>query len=693
MNSDQLSYKRATLVSLVGLGIQGLMALVLLLYSLVGADLAALTGSIYLLLGVPVWFSLALVFHQHRLSCIESAEEEMLREGSAAEMSVFQESGADLRVADRKLQWMHRILLPTVSLLVGLALLLLGWVQYSSGVKIIDPDVFPTPTHTGWAITIGLVIAAIGFIFARFVAGMAKQPVWGNLRAGATWAVGAAVVGLLMAVGQGVSFAASDALLRRLPIILPILMMALGAEVFLNFVLAVYRPRKPGEYPRPAFDSRVLGFIAAPDRIAESISEAVNYQFGLDVSSTWFYKLFSRSLAFLLLVGGLVIWLLTAVAVVSPGEKALVLRSGRLVRTEDSTVSLKLPWPFEKVERYPAQNVTTLQLGAPPHGPLYANSPILWTEDHGVDERYFLTRASTDGVGSSRAGSDYALVSAEAPLEYVVKDLNSYLWLAADNDNPNDRDLYRRTLLKSVATRETMEYLATRTIDEILGGDVEAINDELRHRIETRFASLNVDPATGLPRGAGVRILFVGVVGAHPPHEQQVGESFEYVVDAEQRRAADVEGAKARAIDRLASVAGDVTLANQIVTQLDALERMTESQTTPEAVAQQQRVIEKLIDEAGGEAAGLLLKARADRWVRHMDIRGRAQRQKGRLAMYHAAPEVYLAGLYLDALREGVQSSRLYLTTFHTPLVTFNFEQIQSTLDNILNETKADQEN
>lgn len=692
MKTDQLSYKRATVVSLIGLGIQGLLALVLLLYALIGRDGAALTGSLYLLLGMPVWFVLSLVFHQHRLAQIEIAEEEMLRTGSTAQASVFQEAASEMRVAGRKLEWMHRYLLPAASLLIGAALLILGWMRYTSGLEIMRSEEIALPILTGWAMTIGLSIAAIGFIFARFVAGMAKQEVWSNLRAGATWAVGAAVIGLLIAIAHGISFAASDVLLRRLPVIIPIIMAVLGVEIFLNFVLSVYRPRKAGEYPRPAFDSRILGFLAAPDRIAESISEAVNYQFGLDVSSTWFYRLFSRSLVSLLIGGGVVIWFLTCFAVVGPDEKAVVLRSGRLQRVVDSSVALKMPWPFETVERYSAQHITELRLGAPPHAH-EENEPILWTEDHGVDEHFILVRASREGSSASAAGDDYALVSAEIPLQYVVEDLESYLWLASDSEDPNDRDRHRRELLRSVAVRVVTEYLATRTIDAVLGAARKEINAELHDRIEARFARLNADPETGEARGAGVKIVFVGIVGAHPPFAQDVGASFEYVVNAEQRREANVEQARAQAIRTLASVAGDVDLAQRIVTELDEYERLTSSGADEEEIALKQLAIEQLIYDAGGEAAGLLLEARADRWVRHMEFRGRATRQTGRLAMYRAAPEVYLAGLYLDALQEAVRNSRLYITTFNAPGVRVNFENVESTFDDLLSETRAREEN
>jgi regulator of protease activity HflC (stomatin/prohibitin superfamily) len=239
--------------------------------------------------------------------------------------------------------------------------------------------------------------------------------------------------------------------------------------------------------------------------------------------------------------------------------------------------------------------------------------------------------------------------------------------------------------------REVMEVLATQSIDDVLGSGRDAINQELYRRITKRFASMSIDPVTGKPRGAGVRILFVGILGAHPPHNKQVAESFEYVVLAEQRRRADIEMAQANAIDTLASVAGDADRAKQIVSELDELEQETAVGASEESLTQRRVRIASLIDAAGGEAAGLLFRASADRWVRQMDFKGRAARQKGRLAIYRAAPEVYLAGLYLQALRESVRNSRLFITTFDSPNVTLNFDQVEATFENLLDETRAEQ--
>ncbi len=680
MKADPIAFKRATNVSLLGLTLQIVLALVFLLYSVFGQDQAALTAFYYVALGAPVWLGLALVFNQHRLERLEAAEAEMFASSSASQASVFAEVDTELRVQSRRLSWMHRVLLPVLSLGVGGALIGLGLVQFLDDRAFLSPTTSLTGRLTGWAVSLGLGAAVIAFIFARFVAGMAKQPAWSNLRAGASVMVGASLVGLAIAVAHGADFAGSNLALRYLHVVLPIFMIALGAEVFLNFVLNIYRPRRAGEIPRPAFDSRVLGFVAAPDRLVESISDAINYQFGFEVSSTWFYRLLSRSIASLLLLAGLTIWLLSAFPVVEADERGLLLSWGRLSREVGPGLHVKAPWPFQSIQRFPATAVRQLEVGTPPPSGDHA---ILWTNPHGVDEVYMLVQSEKAEVrgGRSSAGRDLSVLSIEVPVQYVVRDLTAYRLLTADGPNPNQPDAMREALLRFVASRELIEYVATLTVDEILGAARSQMAEELRRRFEARFAELGpVDPETGLPRGAGVEILFVGVSGAHPPQPEEVALSFQSVVSAEQRREATVEHARAEAVRSLSRVAGDVELANRIVAEIDALERLQNASADERATSEQELKVEELLAEAGGQAATLIAEARAARWERHMDARSVAARHAGRVALYRAAPAVYMVSQYLNAVREAARDSRLFITAFDTPHIRINLEEVQTTI-------------
>jgi regulator of protease activity HflC (stomatin/prohibitin superfamily) len=469
-----------------------------------------------------------------------------------------------------------------------------------------------------------------------------------------------------MAVAHFIDIAGPDAPLRYLQVIFPVVLVLLGGEVFLNFVLNIYRPRKAGEIPRPAFDSRVLGFVAAPDRIADSISGALSYQLGFDVSASWFYQLLSRSLALLVLFGGLVIWLLTCVTMLQPHQTGRLLRFGDLVEGRDLQpgLHLKAPWPIDSVlvpeqeerdERgrlvrmqRTSTGIREIQLGT--RSPEDGRGAILWTNEHSVNEEFFLVQSSAAGDRDARAG-DLVLVAAEIPLRYVVSDVRLYEELG----EPQERD----ELLRSVGQRVVMAYMSSLRLDEVLGRQRAAISQELRRRLEEAYAGLNPDER-GVARGAGIEIVFVGVQGAHPP--QRVAGAFERVVQAQQRRIAALENAQQQSIRILATAAGSIEDAERVAALLD--QAAAASDGTPEGAARARALeqeAEDLLIEAGGSGASAILAARAERWQEHMGTRAAAELHNGQVAAYRASPLLFRTSLYFDSLLELMRDARVVI--------------------------------
>lgn len=646
MKADYLSFKQATSATLLGLALQMLMGLVLLVYAILAKDHAALTAALFILAGSLVWITLAVVFDQHRRERIEHLESESLAHASARESSVFGERPDDLRIAAKRLAWMHKWLVPIASLVYAVILVALGLWRLNSGQEIIKSDSFVSiqPGRLGWAISIGLSLAIIGFIFARYVSGMAKQSVWASLRAGAAAAVGAAIFGLAIAVAQFVDYSGTDAIARYLVVALPVIMLLLAGEVVLNFLLGLYRPRKPGEIPKPALESRVLGFVAAPDRIAESIGGALNYQFGFDVTGSWFYRLLSRWWPWLLTGGVCVIWLLTCVGVVQPNQQGLRLVMGRQkggVLTPGAY--LKFPWPIERIERLDTSTVRRIDLGgdAPKMKP---NQSILWTNDHGIEEAFFIVRSlDTDQrlERTSNEAKDVSLIAAEVPLLYEIEDFAKFEQLGS----PDQRDL----IIRSEARRVVFTYMATQPWDRVLGVGRTEISRELRVRVEKALKDLD----------AGLKVLFVGVEGVHPP--RNTASMFESIAQSQQQKAASLEAGQSDANRKLIEVAGSVEAARKIVAAIDAADAAVKRQAPASEVRDLQIAAEQLLDKASGKAASMLQKAKADRWSKHMEARARAERYSGQLASYRAAPGVYMSKMYFDTLTESIANSRLYI--------------------------------
>lgn len=647
MTADHLAYQRATSVSLFGLGLQLLFAILMLLYGIFGSDPGALSASYAMLIGCAAWLGLVLVFHQHKLERIEVREAEAYRSSSASQARVFEdESESGENVQARKLAWMHKWFLPTLSLLISVSLIGVGLGLFFGHRGLIGVVDFTPPPASGWGLAIGVVIAVLGFVYARYVAGMAKQPVWSLLHAGAAQAVGAALLGGLVFLAHFVAQAIGNQLLLRvLPAAVDLFMMALGVEILLNFVLTLYRPRKPGEYLRPAFDSRILAFLSAPDRLAESISEAVNYQFGFNVSSTWFYRLVSRSIVLLAVLGVLIGWGLTSLVVVQPDESALLLRSGRYVQTiEGGGLVVKRPWPLDSVMRHPSERITRLTIGGERRD-LDARGPILWTVEPTGGERYLVVRASlpTDDLA-------LALMTMEIPIHYRVEDLKRYIEFAQDGPS-SDRDQIRRDLLTAISEGVVLRHMSNYTVNQILGPERGEIARALGERLQEKFDDVD----------AGVRLVFTGLQGVRPPAAQEVASAFERVFGEERSAQAMILRAEASATRELALVVGDAELARRIVAEIDQMDSSeVDGLSESEKIAIEQRV-QELILEARGEAAKLISGAQSQRWVRHMGERSRSELLLGQIAGFRASPTTYMTDLYMRTLVNSMQGKRVWI--------------------------------
>ncbi len=673
---DYLTYRKAASTCIIGLVLQLILTLTVFFYGRVGGDDAAGVVSVFLLSGVLVWGVLLLVFDQHRRERVEAMEAEQLAVSGISAASAFENSGDELRVAARRLALIYKWIIPAVAVLIALINIWYG-IGHLRGYQAIE-DYSNTTRHAGWALAIGIALAVVGFVFARFVSGMAKVSAWSNLRAGATTAVAAAIVGLVLAVGGFLELALSiNTFINISPYIMTIGMIAYGCEIVLNLLLDVYRPRKPGELPRPAFDSRFLGLLAAPDRIAENVGEAVNYQFGVDVTSSWFYQLLSKWIIAFVAIGLGIGWLMSSLVVVEPHERGLILTNGVISEPILSFgeqgegdvgpgLHVKWPWPFStyetpvSVSNRGTQEVRTttgvrvLNLASNP--PTNENTPILWTENHTRSERLNIVQPErnpdagpreNDASTPNNTVAELSLVAAEVPVHYVIRNVKLFDQFAAPGQ--------REQMLQQVGRRVVTQYLGELAIDEVLATHRTHMPQELKKRLDDAYAEFNDG------EGAGIEILFVGVNGVHPP--TKVAPSFERVITARQNRESLIEQARRSQIGMLTDIAGSVELAEQInleLIDLDSIRREQGDQS--QAYIEAELGVQRLLERAGGEAGELILAAGAQRWVRHMSERGQASLLQGQQEAYLAAPELYRSDQYFNALLEAMRESRVYLT-------------------------------
>ncbi|HZW07316.1 MAG TPA: SPFH domain-containing protein [Phycisphaerales bacterium] len=694
MKGDHRSFARAAAVSLLGLIIQVALGLALLIYSKVGGvvdgvalqgDHAAQTAAFHVLITSLVWLVLMIVFDQHRRERIEAMEAESLDATAARESSVFGTMSDDLRVNAKRLAWMHRVVLPVVSIFIGLALIGMGLWKYREVTRSLSGaaaeaanattrgswlEEYTGIPHQGWAISLGLGVAVVGFVFARFTSGMSKNPVWAPLRAGASAAVAASLFGLAMSLGHFAEVLGAVRFSRYLLVAFPVASMVLGAEILVNFLLNLYRPRKPGEMPRPAVDSWLLGSIAAPDQIAKNIGGAIGYQFGVDVSGSWAYRLVSRSLGTLILFAAGVVWLMTCFTVVGPDEQGVRVRLGRRIEEVGPGLKMTLPWPIERIERTATTQLHSIDLATarPPESLTH----VLWTNDHKVqDEMKVIVRSSRSAQAVAPAGAapaaapsasadeSLSLLVVEVPLIYRITDLGKYEQLAT----PRTRDAY----LRALARREVVRYLGTLSEDELMSSRRLETNNKLRALVDKALSDAQT----------GVETVFCAIEGVHPPKE--TASSYESVVQNQLFARAGVERASLDASSVLISAAGSQEAATAIAGELVKLDQLRDALAASvraraadvaakdEAVKAQEQKVDQMVRAAGGAVGSSLATARADRWTKHMSQRGAAESYAGRLAAFQANPSLYFASTYFETLTDALKQSRLYLVDDNYP--------------------------
>lgn len=671
MSGDFNTYKRAASHCILGLIFQSVFGVGMLIYGIVGREPTAVTGAIFALVGIVPWIVLLILYDQHRRERIEAMEAEAFAATDAATSSVFDEAEGGLRVAGRRLKLIRTVAVPAVGLVFGAALILAGVLRIGPGRALANPDEFAVPPHELVGLTLGLAIAVIGFMFSRYTAGMAKRPAWQALQGGATIAAGTGLFGLLVGAGHVVDQLGSNDVLRAMLYVSPILLVVFGAEAILNFLLELYRPRKPDEGFRPPFASRLLGPVASPEVVAESVSGAIDYQFGYEVSRSWMYRLLTRRAWMLVAAAAVVLWAMSSFVVVRPDQTGIHTRFGRIVNANvQPGLRPKLPWPIDRIEvpgvyefdedrvqrlvGYSTSTVRTIDGASAPR--TVETEAYLWTNLMAENESTLLVQPSRGEVeaGSDVAfGQDLSMFRIEVPVRYTVDDVEA--WELFTQDGNHLDMLYRLT------QQVVMQYLLRTRVDEILGPRRAQMAGEIRERLERAFIEAN-------PKQNGepvVRILSVGVSGVAPP--ASVALQFGQVVEQEQKYQAQLNAAQAEAIRSLTQAVGSVELADEIVAEIDALGRLQAQRGTDvdeefeSQIVEQELKIDRLLAEAGGQAASLIAEAQAQRWERHMGQWGEAQLAMGQAAADRANRPYFRAQLYLDRFFAALDGKRVMI--------------------------------
>ena len=494
----------------------------------------------------------------------------------------------------------------------------------------------------------------ISFVTARYQAGMTKIKEWGLLRGGASYLMGVTVMMGLVSIGGVAIFFESRFLIGFIGLVIPGIMILLGCEMGLVHFLSSYRPRKQGEIIRPAFDSRLMGWLTSPESLGDVINKTINYQFGVEVSKSWFYRVMSNAVIpmFLFMVG--ILCLGTSWVSVEEHQQALILNRGVLTEYEEgnnvypSGVHFKLPWPLGIAHKYDTRRVqkvvvrTSLTEGLYEEGDLKGKAkPILWNVDHGGGvESYFLTGPATNQDAKDAKnvsnGIDFAMVGGKVEVQYRVNNLVKYASVA-------NSEYARKTILMNLCERQVTKYFMSKDIDTLLGSGQAKAGDDLKMNVQVKFDDYDL----------GVKVLFVGLTAIHPPMDGEVAATYLNQNSSQYEAETENEKAKQYATTRLSIVAGNEEHGLALNEILKKLETLTRSQESVKADPVKTKVLKKKINEMESKVVEMMTstpslafskiyKARKDRWVFSINEYIKAERFLAEKSLFEAVPEYYV---------------------------------------------------
>ena len=672
LQDDQETARQGRTTAVVGLVVQLFLVIAMAVVAAWSGGEALEAAAWHMLGGLPIWLMLVVVFGQREAERRESLAAEKLTAEDAASAALFGELSDELQRVRQRLANLVRYGLPAVSLFVGGYLVVAGglllW-RFLVQAGQVDGPRTPVGGHPVGLLFASGAIAFVAFVAGRWISGCARVLSWRMLRGGASYLMSCFLVAGLVAVAATAAAVLADArFFQFLAAAVPSVMLVVGTEILLTSLLEVYRPRRPGELARPAFDSRLLGLLTAPESLGEVVGDLIRYQFGVEVSGSWLFRLLGRSLTPLVLLAGGVMALLSCLVVVAPDEEGLILRFGSVARPSVSAgIHLKLPWPVETAVTYPALRVLQVSVSSGLADRQEADKAILWTSGDDrleqIGAEYYPTV-----LAASSAGGGLAVIDAELVVQFRVRDLRAFLQTSPAPE----------ATVAVLAQQASCRYFASHDLEFLLS----------RGRVEAgpRLAAAVQRQADAL--GLGLEIVDVSITALQPPGGP-VARAFHRQVAAQQERETLIERARRDAVATLSQVAGSVSLAQQLdraILELDAVRVEGGSQ---ESVRQREGEIERLLGEARGEAAELLHLARGARWTRAVGEQAAEERFQGELMAYRQAPAYYRATRTLGVLAAGLADRRKFVvpsTVEDQPVFRMDFADPAAAIETLLGE-------
>ena len=521
--------------------------------------------------------------------------------------SLFAGAAEDAYPSRNARRQFEKWVVPIFSVLVLIGQVL-GLLLVSSQLDVWDLTSSTQASDSAIPIMIFALFMVVLFMMGKYSAGLARMDGQELLRPGANYMLLGSVVCTAVVIAETASI--EYPVWEKVFTWVVFVVIALSAvENLGTLVLESFRPRLDDKKTRLLYDSRLIGLLGQPGGLISTAAHTLDYQFGFKVSETRFYKYLERTLALIIAIQVVVLFLSSSFVIIQANEEAVKERFGaQTAKLLAPGFHLKWPWPIDKVYRYKTGEIQEFTLGVLEQNDEAEPEVLLWTTQHNHGSSNDMIVASSDGLldSASSASVPVNLLTVSIPVQYRIKDLND--WVKTGN---------AVSMLRKFSMREVTRYLIGVDIKELMGPGRTKAQEELKKAIQREADD----------RELGSEIVFVGLQDIHPP----VGKS--------EQPQAKATGGVAENYEKV-----NVAWLHSETNRLGALQYKAGR-----------------VPQARGLAAEIVANARSESTNKVTLAKAEAGRFSHQISAFKAAPSVYMTRSKLETFQQATRGARKYI--------------------------------
>jgi regulator of protease activity HflC (stomatin/prohibitin superfamily) len=290
---------------------------------------------------------------------------------------------------------------------------------------------------------------------------------------------------------------------------------------------------------------------------------------------------------------------------------------------------------------------------------------LIWGAEHYEEEHSFLVATGYSGPESPEGAIPVSLIKANIPVQYKVDDLYAFTY---NYDNPGE-------VLEAICYQELTRFTAGATIDTEEPSDSSEAGLFGAGRDKAKdVLTANIQAAADKAR-LGVKIVFLGLQGIHPPAE--VASDYQEVVGAVQKSQKAILDAQAKRNEELSKVAGSIKDTDDLY-DLAQKYQQAKLQNDPDRTEQLAEQLDEAFAGAGGDIFAKLREAQSYAYDKTTLAEATGLRFESQLKAYRAAESIFKRQQRLRIFEEALADTRKYVVVADPNdklLFIFNFEE------------------